>query len=82
MSVLQEHQPVILLANTSAKHYQTHRPIILPRGCGGTIVDDTIGEFALVEFADVQGRAFAIESILVEHLMPIVHEPLEDTALV
>jgi hypothetical protein len=71
---------VALLEPITTTHYSTGKPITLPRGCGGTIVDDAIGEFALVEFADRNGRAFAIEAIPTEHLLPLIHEPLEITA--
>jgi Domain of unknown function (DUF4926) len=70
---------VVLIEPTNATHFTTSKPILLPRGCSGTIVDDMIGEYALVEFADRSGRAFAIEAIPTQYLIPLVHEPLEIT---
>jgi hypothetical protein len=77
MPILQEHSAVVLLKELTTTHFVSGKQIVLPRGCGGTVVDDHIGEFALVEFADLNGKAFAIESISTQDLMLLVHEPLE-----
>lgn len=77
---LKEYDVVLLLETTSALHFITGKPIVLPRGCMGTIVDDTIGEFALVEFADYDGCAYAITALRVDSLVKVIHEPLEITA--
>jgi hypothetical protein len=76
---LKEYDVVALLNNIPATHFLTGKPIMLPRGCTGTIVDSHIGEAALVEFADLTGRAFAIQAIFVENLVLLVHEPLAMT---
>jgi Domain of unknown function (DUF4926) len=77
---LKEYDVVVLLETTPATHFVTGEPIILPRGCTGTVVDELQSDYALVEFADQQGRAFAIEAIPATRLMVLVHEPLIATA--
>jgi hypothetical protein len=76
---LKEHDVVVLLQSTPTIHFESREPIIVPRGCTGTIVDDTIGEFALVEFADKHGCAFAIDAIPVKFLVRVLHEPFDVT---
>lgn len=72
---LELHDPVALLVDTRARHFETEQPLLLRRGQLGTIVmayDDTRFE---VEFADAQGRAYAILPIGSEHLMRLRDAP-------
>jgi hypothetical protein len=54
------HDLVALLEETPAQHFESAAPIILRRGQIGTVVMTYDGSAFEVEFADDQGRAFAI----------------------
>ncbi|TAE24094.1 MAG: DUF4926 domain-containing protein [Candidatus Kapaibacterium sp.] len=77
---LKEHDVVVLLQSTPTTHFESGEPITITQGSVGTIVDDYIGETALVEFADADGCAVAIDAIPVEHLMLLVHQMSAATA--
>lgn len=47
----------------------------LAKGQVGTIVDELDREFVLVEFADIDGVAYAIEPIPCHKLMALHHRP-------
>lgn len=47
----------------------------LAKGQVGTIVDELDKDFVLVEFADVDGVAYAIEPIPCRKLMALHHRP-------
>jgi hypothetical protein len=47
----------------------------LAKGQVGTVVDELDRDFMLVEFADVEGIAYAIEPIARHKLMPLHHRP-------
>jgi hypothetical protein len=47
----------------------------LTRGQVGTIVEELSSEVVLVEFADLNGVAYAITPISVSRLMELNHEP-------
>lgn len=47
----------------------------LARGQVGTIVDELDGDVVLVEFADLDGVAYAIEPIAVRKLIGLRHTP-------
>jgi hypothetical protein len=64
----------VLLQSTPTTHFESGEPITIMKGSVGTIVDDYIGETALIEFADADGCAVAIDAIPVEHLILLVHQ--------
>lgn len=47
----------------------------LVKGQVGTIVDQLDGDVVLVEFADLDGVAYAIEAIAVRQLIQLRHTP-------
>lgn len=47
----------------------------LTRGQVGTIVEELSSEVVLVEFADLNGVAYAITPVAVSRLMELNHEP-------
>lgn len=47
----------------------------LARGQVGTIVEELDRGFVLVEFADIEGIAYAIEPLPCSKLMPLHHRP-------
>lgn len=63
------HGMVALLEDTSAKHFETGRPLLLRRGQVGTVVMTYDGSVFDVEFAGRDGRAYALLPIKAEKLM-------------
>jgi len=57
---IQMHSLVALLDDVPASHFATGTPLTLRRGRIGTVVMTYDGAAFEVEFADAQGRAFAI----------------------
>ena len=69
------HDVVALLEDVPATHFETGRSLTLRRGQIGTVIM-TYGDGALeVEFADRDGRAFAIVSLRPEKLMVLRDAP-------
>jgi Domain of unknown function (DUF4926) len=69
------HDVVALREEKRVKHFQSGRPLLLRRGQIGTVVmtyDDGACE---VEFADREGRAFAILSLRPKEFMPLRDTP-------
>ncbi len=69
------HDVVALLEDKRAKHFESGKPLILRRGQIGTVVmtyDDGACE---VEFADREGRAFAILPLRPKEFMPLRDTP-------
>lgn len=52
----------------------------LRRGQVGTIVEVYEPEVFEVEFSDIKGRAYAIETLEANQLMPLHHEPISQIA--
>ena len=67
------HSLVALLDDVPAIHFATGTPLTLRRGQIGTVVMPYDGTVFEVEFADAQGRAFAIMPIPAGKLM-LLHE--------
>ncbi len=64
MSVEIEMQSLVaLLEQLPARHFETGAPLTLPSGQMGTVVMTYNGTTFEVEFADAQGRTFAIRTI-------------------
>jgi hypothetical protein len=72
-SEIQMHDVVALLEELPAKHFATSAPLTLRRGQMGTVVLTYDGSAFEVEFADAEGRAFAILPILADKLM-LLHD--------
>jgi hypothetical protein len=72
---LELHDPVALLVDTPARHFETEQPLLLRCGQLGTIVMAYDGTRYEVEFADAQGRSYAILPIGREHLMRLRDAP-------
>ncbi len=73
------HDVVALLEELSAKHFETDQPLLLRRGQIGTVVMTYDGETFEVEFAGLDGRAYAILPVLARKLMILRDRP-EDAA--
>jgi len=69
------HDMVALLEDTPAKHFETNRPLLLRRGQVGTVVMTYDGSAFDVEFADRDGRTYALIPIRAENLMILRDSP-------
>ena len=74
-SEIQMHDVVALLEEVPARHFATNADLTLRRGQMGTVVMTYDGSAYEVEFADAEGRAFAILPISVEKLMLLYDAP-------
>ena len=73
---LQEYDIVALTAEIQAIHKETQQPIVLRHGQVGTILMDFDGQAYLVDFADVRGNTYAMETVPAAKLMQLVYDPL------
>jgi hypothetical protein len=67
------HDLVALLQDVRTKHFESRRSLLLRRGQIGTVVMRYPDGACEVEFADRDGRAFAILSLRPEQLM-VLHD--------
>lgn len=73
--VIHMHDVVALLEDTAAEHFETGRALLLRRGQIGTVVMTYDGTAFDVEFADRDGRAYALLPIRTEKLMRLREVP-------
>jgi hypothetical protein len=69
------HDVVALLEDLPAKHFETDQPLLLRRGQIGTIVMTYDGNAFEVEFADPDGRTYALLPVLASRLMRLRDVP-------
>lgn len=69
------HDVVALLEDIPAKHIETDQPLLLRRGQIGTIVMTYDGNAFEVEFADPDGRTYALLPIQADRLMRLRDVP-------
>jgi hypothetical protein len=74
------HDVVALLEDIPAKHFETDQPLLLRRGQIGTIVMTYDGSAFEVEFADPDGRTYALLPIHAVQLMRLRDVPEYATA--
>jgi hypothetical protein len=67
------HDVVALLEDVHTKHFETRRPVLLRRGQIGTVVMIYQDGTREVEFADRDGRAFAILPLRPDQLV-VLHD--------
>ena len=77
---LELHDPVALLADTSARHFETDMPLWLRRGQLGTIVMVYDSSHFEVEFADARGRAYAMLPLTGDKLLRLHDRPVTAAA--
>ena len=70
---LQMHDVVALLENVRTKHFESGRPLLLRRGQIGSVVMTYNDNACEVEFADRDGRAYAILSLRPDTLI-VLHD--------
>jgi hypothetical protein len=74
-SELHLHDVIALLEDVPAKHFESGRPLCLHRGQIGTVVMTYTDGACEVEFADRDGRAYAILPIQSDKLMVLRDSP-------
>jgi len=67
------HEGVALLEDVRTKHFETGQPLLLHRGQIGTVVMTYPDGAREIEFADRDGRAFAILPLRPDQLM-VLHD--------
>ena len=72
---IQMHDVVALLEDTPTTHFETGQPLLLRRGQVGTVVMTYDGNAFEVEFAGLDGCAYALLPIKTEKLMVLRHQP-------
>ena len=70
------HDVVALLEDTPAQHFESGQPLLLRRGQIGTVVMLYDGSAFEVEFADREGRTYALLTIKARQLM-VLHDTPE-----
>ena len=73
------HEVVALLEATPSKHFESGQPILLRRGQIGTVVMTYEDGAYDVEFADRNGRTYALLTLLPDKLL-VLHETPEHIA--
>ena len=74
-SEIQMHDLVAITEEIATTHFATGAPLTLRRGQIGTVVMTYDGSAFEVEFADAQGRAFALLPVAAEKLMQLHDAP-------
>jgi hypothetical protein len=69
------HDVVALLEDLPAQHFETDQPLLLRRGQIGTIVMTYEGNAFEVEFADPDGRTYALLPVQAGRLMQLRDVP-------
>jgi len=69
------HDTVVLLDDLATNHFETGQPLRLRRGQLGTVVMTYDGTAFEVEFADREGRAYALLLIPSEKLLVLYDSP-------
>jgi CRP-like cAMP-binding protein len=72
---LLDHDLVALLEDTSVKHFRTGESLLLRRGQIGTVVMVYADGALEVEFADREGRTYALLSVSRDHVMLLRDAP-------
>ena len=72
---IQEYDVVALTDEVEAAHKETQQPILLKRGQVGTALMSFNDEAYLIDFADSNGKTYAMETIPSNKLMPLIYEP-------
>lgn len=72
---LEPHDLVALLEDVATTHFATGEPLLLRRGQIGTIVMSYDAGAVEVEFADREGRTYALTPLPQEQLMPLRDTP-------
>lgn len=75
-----EYDIVALNSDIQAIHKENQQPILLQHGQVGTVVMSFDNEAYLVDFSDINGMTYAMETIPNSQLMLLHYEPASVTA--
>jgi Domain of unknown function (DUF4926) len=75
--VLNEYDIVALTQDVQATYQSTHQPLLLPSGQVGTILMGFKDQAYLVDFADADGRTYAMATIPGHWLIQLMAQPTE-----
>ena len=73
---MQEYDLVAIDRDIYATHKETNEPILLRKGQVGTVVMDFDGESFIIDFADGSGATYAMETVSVDRLIPLLYNPV------
>ena len=73
--LLQEYDLVALMDQITSIHKAIQKPIVLKRGQVGTVLMLFNNEACLVDFVDDRGQTYAMETVPIDKLLRLVHEP-------
>lgn len=74
---IKEYDTVALIENVSATHKENRKLILLKRGQVGTVMMEVDRGVFLIDFADIDGNTYAMETITEDKLMVLNYEPIE-----
>lgn len=73
---IKDYDVVALTDEIQATHKETNQPILLRRGQVGTVLMSFDNHAYLVDFADTQGKTYAMETVPSTQLMILTYEPI------
>jgi hypothetical protein len=73
---IQEYDLVALTQDCMVTHKETHQPILLRRGQIGTVLTLLNPEACLIDFADTEGKTYAMETIPTSRLLLLFQQPI------
>lgn len=73
---IHEYDIVALTEDFPAAHPETKAPILLRRGQVGTVLMEFDGVAYLIDFSDNEGQTYAMETVPIDKLMALFHEPV------
>ncbi|MEM8503717.1 MAG: DUF4926 domain-containing protein [Cyanobacteria bacterium P01_D01_bin.1] len=73
---INEYDVVALTEDHTATHAHTQQALMLRRGQVGTILMIFQDQNVLIDFADSTGQTYAMETVSIEKIMPLLHEPV------
>jgi hypothetical protein len=73
---IQEYDIVALTEAIPASQPETQTPLMLHRGQVGTVLMVFDDDAVLIDFSDPEGYTYAMETVPLQKLMPLFHEPV------
>jgi len=73
---INEYDIIALTEETLATDAETSQTILLHQGQVGTILTNLDNEAFLVDFADSEGHTYAMETVPLQKIMRLLHEPV------
>jgi len=78
MQKIKLHEMVALKTDIRSRFFLTNKPILLRQGQVGTVIETLGNDKAYeIEFADLDGQAYAMLAVKAKNLMVLRYEPIE-----